>query len=134
MLLPRLALRFAMHHASCDDAHSTSFLWTWADTCAGADELPPSPIIDHTIYESVKDALAGEAAWHGQTRCFMPVAALGFSWSCYRRANSARRCAAAGEGDVTVAPDGGRDRERDDFFSFSFLISRVGPTCKRGQC
>ena len=51
VLLPRghLALGVTVHHAACDGATSTGFLHTWAAACAGADSLPPPPVIDRTL-------------------------------------------------------------------------------------
>ncbi|CAM0905947.1 unnamed protein product [Alopecurus aequalis] len=51
VLLPRghVALGVTVHHAACDGAGSTGFMHTWAAACAGADSLPPPPVIDRTL-------------------------------------------------------------------------------------
>ncbi|XBI74375.1 hypothetical protein VPH35_067932 [Triticum aestivum] len=44
-----LALGVTMHHTAGDDASSTHLLHTWAALCNGAVEMPPPPVLDHTL-------------------------------------------------------------------------------------
>ncbi|OEL30803.1 hypothetical protein BAE44_0008176 [Dichanthelium oligosanthes] len=45
-----LAIGVTVHHAACDGSSSTHFLQTWAATCSGAEEPPPLPVIDRTLF------------------------------------------------------------------------------------